>query len=57
MYTFSNNLKTFSFILMIIGIIGIGYGFYSVPKNLEEVETMITANHGHIEHSKIEEKK
>ena len=57
MYTFSNNLKTFSFILMIIGIIGIGYGFYSVPKNLEEVETMITADHGHGEHSKTEEKK
>lgn len=57
MYTFSNKLKTFSFILMIIGIIGIGYGFYSVPKNIEEVETMITANHGHGEHSKVEVKK
>jgi hypothetical protein len=57
MYTFSNKLKTFSFILMIIGIIGIGYGFYSVPKNIEEVETMITASHGHGEHSKTEEKK
>jgi hypothetical protein len=57
MYTFSNKLKTFSFILMIIGIIGIGYGFYSVPKNLEEVETMITASHSHGEHSKVEVKK
>ncbi len=57
MYTFSNKLKTFSFILMIVGIIGIGYGFYTVPKNLEEVETMITASHGHGEHSKVEVKK
>ena len=44
MYTFSSKLKTFSFILMIIGILGIGYGFLTAPKNIEEVEKILAAN-------------
>lgn len=47
MYTFSNKLKTFSFILMAVGILGIGYGFFNAPKDIHEVETLLAAeNHG-----------
>lgn len=41
MYTFSSKLKTFSFILMAVGILGIGYGFLNAPKNIEDVETLL----------------
>lgn len=48
MYTFSSKLKTFSFILMAVGLLGIGYGFLTAPKNIEEVEKILSAeNHGH----------
>jgi hypothetical protein len=48
MYTFSSKLKTFSLILMVIGAIGIGVGFWSAPKTIEEVETILSENsHGH----------
>ena len=49
MYTFSSKLKTFSLILMILGILGIGYGFLTAPKNTEEVEKILTSN-GHEGH-------
>lgn len=41
MYTFSNKLKTFSFILMILGALGVGYGFMTSHKSLDEVKTML----------------
>ncbi|AWM13966.1 quinol:cytochrome C oxidoreductase [Flavobacterium sediminis] len=48
MYTFSSKLKTFSLILMVIGAIGIGVGFWSAPKTVEEVETiLLEESHGH----------
>ena len=49
MYTFSNKLKTFSFILMILGVLGVGYSFMTSHKSLEEVKTMLieeTSEHG-----------
>lgn len=47
MYTFSSKLKTFSFVLMILGIIGIGIGFMSTPKDVQEVEKILAASsHG-----------
>ncbi|MGJ8661441.1 MAG: quinol:cytochrome C oxidoreductase [Bacteroidota bacterium] len=48
MYTFSNKLKTFSFILMLLGAIGVGYGFFTSHLSFEEVETLIAeeAHHG-----------
>ena len=49
MYTFSNKLKTFSFILIILGVIGVAYGFISSNKSLEDVKTLIAqeaAHHG-----------
>ncbi|WP_295338364.1 quinol:cytochrome C oxidoreductase [Flavobacterium sp.] len=48
MYTFSSKLKTFSFVLMIIGVLGIGYGFLTAPKTIQDVETILASDsHGH----------
>ena len=49
MYTFSSKLKTFSFILMVIGILGIGYGFLTAPKTIQDVEKIL-ADEAHGEH-------
>jgi hypothetical protein len=46
MYTFSSKLKTLSFILMILGALGIGFGFFNAPKNAKDVETILAASHG-----------
>jgi hypothetical protein len=47
MYTFSSKLKTFSIILMAVGILGIGYGFLTAPKDIQEVEKILAADaHG-----------
>ena len=54
MYTFSSKLKTFSFILMAIGLLGIGYGFLTAPKDIQEVEKILAAEthggHGEAKH-------
>lgn len=47
MYTFSSRLKTFSFILMILGILGIGYSFFTAPKTVEDVEKILAADAHH----------
>lgn len=48
MYTFSGKLKTFSIVLMILGALGIGYGFLTAPKTTEEVAaSMQHADEGH----------
>ncbi|POY40244.1 quinol:cytochrome C oxidoreductase [Flavobacterium alvei] len=41
MYTFSSKLKTFSLVLMVVGFLGIGYGFLSAPKNIQDVEKIL----------------
>jgi hypothetical protein len=41
MFTFSNKLKTFSIILIVLGLLGVGYGFMTSHKSLEEVKTML----------------
>ncbi len=47
MYTFSNKLKTFSFVLMLVGVLGIGYGFLTAPKDIQEVEKLLVSeSHG-----------
>lgn len=45
-YTVSNKLKIFSVILVVLGLIGMGYGFMSTPESVEQVETML-ANDSH----------
>ena len=47
MYTFSSKLKTFSFILMVVGILGIGYGFLNAPKTTEDVEKILASDEHH----------
>ena len=47
MYTFSSKLKTFSLILILLGALGIGYGFLTAPKNIQEVETLLSADSHH----------
>lgn len=41
MYTFSSRLKTFSIVLMVLGILGIGYGFLMAPKTTTDVEAIL----------------
>lgn len=45
MYTFSSKLKTFSFVLMVLGALGIGYSFFTAPKTVEEAEAIMAAGH------------
>jgi hypothetical protein len=47
MYTFSNKLKTFSIILMVLGLLGVGYGFMTSHKSFEDVETMLAEESSH----------
>ena len=48
MYTFSSKLKTFSIVLMILGALGIGYGFFTAPKNTDDIKEMMQrAEEGH----------
>jgi hypothetical protein len=47
MYTLSSKIKNLSIILMVLGLLGIGYGFFSAPKNTEDVEKILAADaHG-----------
>ncbi len=41
MYTFSNRLKIASIVLMVLGLLGVGYGFIDSHKSLEDVKTML----------------
>ncbi|WP_428223646.1 quinol:cytochrome C oxidoreductase [Flavobacterium sp.] len=49
MYTFSSKLRTISFVLMTLGLLGIGYGFFTAPKTTEDVEKILAAD-AHGEH-------
>ena len=40
-YKFSKKLKTFSIALMILGLLGVGYGFMSSHKSFEDVEAIL----------------
>lgn len=48
MYTLSSKIKNLSILLMVLGLLGIGYGFFSAPKNTKDVEKIIAESHaGH----------
>jgi hypothetical protein len=57
MYTFSSKLKTLSIILMILGILGIGYGFLTAPKDIADVEKILAAEEAHHEGAEAPEAK
>ncbi|MDA8595862.1 quinol:cytochrome C oxidoreductase [Flavobacteriaceae bacterium] len=51
MYQFSNKLKTWALALMVIGAIGVVYGFLTSPSDVEEVKEMMhAADASHGEH-------
>ncbi len=45
MYTFSNKLRNIAIVLMILGLVGIVYGFLSAPKTIEDVKKIVAASH------------
>ena len=56
MFKLTKKIKIFSFSLIIIGLLGIAFGFYSAPSNIEESKEMV-ANHDHdYEHSSDHDK-
>jgi len=44
MYTFSNRLKIASFVLMAVGLLGIGIGFISAPSTVEEAKAIVASH-------------
>lgn len=47
MYTFTNKLRNFSITLMVVGFLGLTYGFLTAPETVEEATAMLAdAHHG-----------
>ena len=46
MYTFPNKLRNLAIALMVIGFLGLVYGFINAPKSIEEAKAMVTSSHG-----------
>ncbi len=44
MYTVSNRLRMGAIILMIVGLVGITYGFLSAPSSIEEAKAMVASH-------------
>ena len=59
MYQFSGKLKLASIILIIVGALGIGYGFFTAPSTLEEAKEIMAhqSSHGDNHGNSHEEKK
>ena len=45
MYTFTNKLRNFSIILMVVGFLGLTYGFLTAPDTVEEATAMLADPH------------
>jgi len=45
MYTFPNKLKNIARVLMILGFIGLVFGFLGAPKNIAEAKAMVATEH------------
>jgi hypothetical protein len=54
MYTFSNKLKISAIIFMVLGALGIGYGFLTTPNNVDEVKEMMQHENTYENHSAAE---
>ena len=51
MYTFSNKLRLTAIVFIVIGIIGIGVGFMTTPKTVEEVKNIVVQDqHSDVHH-------
>jgi hypothetical protein len=47
MYTFSNRLRNLAIAFMVIGFLGLVYGFFTAPKTIEEAKAIVAASaHG-----------
>ena len=57
MYTFSSRLKIFAVILIILGAIGVGFGFMDSHKSLEDVKEMLSHEGSHGGHGDAHEVK
>ena len=57
-YIFSKSLKNLSIALMVIGFLGLAYGFITVPKSVDKLKSMNIEHHEdptkNTEHSSIE---
>ena len=45
MYTFPKRLKIFSAACMLLGLLGLSYGFLSTPSSVEEAIEMTSSDH------------
>ena len=45
MFTLTNKIKTFSITLIVLGLLGIAYGFYSAPSTIEESKEIVASSH------------
>ena len=46
MYTFPNKLRNLAIAFMVIGFLGLAYGFIKAPKTIEEAKEMVASSHG-----------
>ena len=46
MYTFPNKLRIFAITLMVVGFLGLTYGFLTAPHSIEEAKAMVADAHG-----------
>ncbi|MGB7843062.1 MAG: quinol:cytochrome C oxidoreductase [Salinimicrobium sp.] len=51
MYTLSNKLKIGSIIFMVLGILGLAYGFIAAPSTVEDAAKIMASEAGHGEHA------
>ncbi|KAA1245119.1 quinol:cytochrome C oxidoreductase [Aquimarina sp. RZ0] len=56
MYTLSSKLKLFSIVLVVIGVLGLSYGFLSTPGTIEDVKKEMAAHDAHGGHSESKAK-
>ena len=45
MYIFPSKIKKIAIVFMIVGFLGLAYGFLSAPKTVEQSKAIIEANH------------
>jgi hypothetical protein len=50
MYTFTNKLRNFSIVFMVVGFLGLVYGFLSMPSTVKEAQAMVAGVHHADEH-------